>query len=216
MPHSYTYLHIPRVAHLATPTAAGNVAGVKYRQRLSLHVASGIEKGWETVSGLLTAMRGIRRAMRGTTRAIRDMRRAVQASSRPDPLNADDTAATNPAHSDLEPAFQLIEADRLARFARTFDRYSRPQLADLGELVAEIPNAPEAIAAQFYDDDYAAARSADLAARSAALLNTAAADMAAAFAHARRRESAALILRRTARVYLRPVSPRSPALPAMA
>lgn len=118
--------------------------------------------------------------------------------------------------AELETGLLLIEADRLARFARTFARYSRPELAEIGEALSEIPDASAAVAAQFFTEDAAAAMRRALATRSRARLTVAASTVAASLARSRRSESGALILRRVSRVYLRALSPRSPGLPAQA
>lgn len=121
-----------------------------------------------------------------------------------------------PPADDLESAILLIEADRLDRFARAVVRYSRPELAELGDAVAEIPDAAALLAAQFIRADYDAALRADLAMRSNDLLTTAAATVTTSLQISRIHLRAGLILRRAAREHLRALSPRSPGLPALA
>lgn len=137
--------------------------------------------------------------------ALRAVRHAL---TRPAPSEA--------AAAELEAGLSLIEADRLARFARTFARYSRPELAELGEALSEIPDASAAIAAQFAAEHEAAALRRTLAAQARVRLTGTASATAVTLARSRNHTRAALILRRVSRVYLRALSPRSPGLPALA
>lgn len=125
--------------------------------------------------------------------------------------------APTEAAAELEAGVLLIEADRLARFTRTFARYSRPELAELGEALSEVvPDASAAVAAQFAAQHEAAALRRTLATQARVRLTGAASATAVSLARSRSHTRAALILRRASRVYLRALSPRSPGLPALA
>lgn len=118
---------------------------------------------------------------------------------------------------DFEAALRLIEADRLARFARTFDRYTRTELAEVGESVTAIPEASAAVARHFALTAHRSALQAQLRARLDEFDAAArAAAKAATHALARRHAALALNLRRAIRANLRVASPRAPAQPRQA
>lgn len=102
-----------------------------------------------------------------------------------------------------------IDALRHEAFTRTLSRYSRPELAQVGEDVAAIPDAAESVAARF--DQWEAER-AGLAQRA---LNAAEerSETATDVGNAATRLLALVpqILRRTSLRVLRPLSPRAPA-----
>lgn len=97
---------------------------------------------------------------------------------------------------------------QLENFRRTFSRYSRAELASVGADVVGIPGAAEAIATEF--DQWDAERT-ERAERAAAAVESRS-ETAAAVASivASLLSLLPLILRRVARLVLRPVTPRAP------
>lgn len=151
--------------------------------------------------------------MSATRAALRGIRRAVSLAGRLLPALRSSDPAPHATPLDETPAdamLRQVEALQLEAFRRTFARYYRRELAEIGADVASIPGAIEAVAAQFTEWEAARATRVQLAAEATAQHAAAAVAVAKLAAHLLC--LVPLILHRTSMRVLRPLSPRAPAL----